>query len=237
MKTLFKIAALFLMAFLIYSYFLGTLHPDIESLRTTNPKRTAFMGDKSRPVKQSWVPLSQISRNLRQAVIVAEDGAFYQHKGIDFYEFKESLKKNAKELSFARGFSTISMQLARNLYLSPQKSVARKIKEIIIALSLEYKLTKDRILELYLNLIEWGRGIYGIEAAAQHYFDKSANSLSRYESAFLAAIIPSPQRLGHWPPSPYIKKKMDIILIRMNARWGEPQESLESPVLSPKSSQ
>jgi monofunctional biosynthetic peptidoglycan transglycosylase len=178
------------------------------------------MGDKHRPVKQIWIPLSQISQNLRQAVIVSEDGAFYQHHGIDFHELKESLKKNAREFSFARGFSTISMQLARNLYLSPQKSITRKLKEIIIALWIEYKLPKDRILEIYLNVIEWGRGIYGVEAAARHYFSKSSSSLSLREVAFLAAIIPSPQRLGRWPPGPYVQTRMDIILTRIDARWG-----------------
>lgn len=219
MSTLFKLAALGLLGYLLFAYFVGGLTPNIKTLRTQNPERTAFMGDKSRRVQQYWIPLSEVSLNLQRAVIVAEDGRFYQHMGIDLYELKESIKTNLVNRSFSRGFSTITMQLARNLYLSPKKQMLRKIKEILIALWIERKLTKDRILEIYLNVIEWGRGIYGIEAAAHHYFSKSADSLSQYEAGFLAAIIPSPQRLGHMPPSSYINQRIEVILLRMNARW------------------
>ncbi len=219
MLKVLKFGALFLACFFFLSHVIGTFLPDVAALRTTNPKHTAFMGDKSRRVQQNWVPLSQIPRNLRQAVIVSEDGRFYQHYGIDFFEFKESLKKNIDERGFARGFSTITMQLARNLYLSPQKSLTRKIKEIVIALWMEQKLSKDRIFEIYLNVIEWGRGIYGAEAASRHYFGKSVHSLSSREAAFLAAIIPGPQRLGRWPPGPYIESRISTILKRMESRW------------------
>lgn len=224
MKKVFKLCALLLLAFLVFSYLLGQFIPDIESLRTTNPKRTAFMGDTKRMVNQIWTPLPRISHHLRKAVIVSEDAAFYNHNGIDFYEMKESLKKNFAVMSFSRGFSTITMQLARNLYLSPQKSIKRKFKEIIIALWMERKLSKNRILEIYLNVIEWGRGIYGAEAATQHYFGKSAASLTPHEAAFLAAIIPGPKHLRHWPPSPHIQKKMELILTRVEARWGSGTE-------------
>lgn len=225
MLKILKLGALFLAAFFFLSHLIGTFLPNVTALKNTNPSRTAFMGDKSRKVKQHWVSLARISRNLRQAVIVSEDGSFYQHHGIDFHEFKESIKKNVYKRSFARGFSTITMQLARNLYLSPQKSITRKMKEIVIAYWMERELSKDRILEIYLNVIEWGRGIYGAEAAARHYFGKSVSSLSSREAAFLAAIIPGPQRLGRWPPGPYIESRIGKILKRMNTRWPQQQNS------------
>jgi len=219
MIKLFKISLLFLLAFLLFTQLKDRFMPDITDLRTTNPERTAFMGDKRRRVQQHWVRFSQIALQLKHAVIVAEDGSFYQHKGVDFHELKESIKKNIDDRSFSRGFSTITMQLARNLYLSPKKTMFRKLKEIMIAWWLERELRKDRILELYLNVIEWGRGIYGAEAAARHYFNKSAAMLSTYEAAYLAAIIPSPQRYGRLPPGPYIEKRIEVLLHRMQARW------------------
>ncbi len=218
---LIKLGALLLLIFFLFSHFVGNYLPDIRSLRTQNPKHTAYMGDESRRVTQHWVPLNRISRNLRQAVLVSEDGAFYQHHGIDIHEFIESIKKNVEKRSFNRGFSTISMQLARNLYLKPNKSIARKLKELMIAFAIEKELSKDRIFELYLNVIEWGRGIYGAEAAARHYFGKSASQLTAWEAGFLAAIIPSPQRFGKIPPGPYISNRVDVILNRVHARWGE----------------
>ncbi len=209
-----------LLLFLVVSTSLKSWLPDTQALKYTNPKHTTYMGDKRRRVDQRWVPLSAISKDLQRAVIISEDGRFYQHFGIDIFELKESIKRNARDRSFSRGFSTITMQLARNLYLTPTKDVSRKFKEIIIALKLEHELSKPRILELYLNVIEWGRGIYGIEAAAQHYFKKSAAELNSGEAAFLAAIIPSPQRYGKIPPGPYIQKRIEILQKRMIQRWG-----------------
>jgi monofunctional biosynthetic peptidoglycan transglycosylase len=221
MVRFFKIAALLILLFLLYGHFVRPYYRNIQSLRHRNPTHTAYMGEPTRTVKQDWVSLESISKNLVRAVVVAEDGRFFQHWGIDFFEFKESLKKNAKNMAFSRGFSTITMQLARNLYLSPEKNISRKAKEIVIALLLEYELSKDRILELYLNLIEWGRGIYGIEAASHYYFKKSASQLNPGEAAFLAAIIPSPQRLGRLPPSPYVEQRVNSIMERVKIRWQE----------------
>lgn len=211
-----KFLLLALLAFLLISSYIETRLPDVSMLEKESPKKTAFMGEGAR---HYWVPLGLVPTHLRKAVIKAEDGNFYSHKGIDFFEFKESIKKNIKEMRFARGFSTITMQLAKNLYLSPSKNPTRKIKEILIARKMEQELSKDRILELYLNYIQWGRGIYGAEAAARHYFNKSVNRVTVNEAVFLASIIPSPAKWGHLPPGPYVKQRMDKILRRMG--YGE----------------
>ncbi len=179
------------------------------------PETDRLNGGKGGAVKQVWVPLSRISGTLRKAVVAAEDGTFYAHEGIDFYELRESFKKNLRKGRLARGFSTITMQLARNLYLSPQKTITRKLLEILIALKMEKELSKDRILEIYLNVIEWGKGVYGAEAAARHYFKKSAASLSAEEAVFLAAIIPNPRKWGRQPPGSYVQKRMGVLLSRL----------------------
>jgi monofunctional biosynthetic peptidoglycan transglycosylase len=217
---LLKLLFLCLLAYLLFHHWMGDTMGEIRHLRTHNPQRTAFMGDVRRPVDQFWVSMSHISVYLQRAVIVAEDGAFYNHHGVDFHELKESIKRNLEDQAFSRGFSTISMQLARNLFLSPDKDLGRKVREIIIALLLEWELGKQRILELYLNLIEWGPGIYGVEAAAHYYFKTSAANLSPQQAAFLAAIIPSPTRLGRQPTSPYVQGRIDVIMNRMQRRWG-----------------
>jgi monofunctional biosynthetic peptidoglycan transglycosylase len=125
--------------------------------------------------------------------LISEDAAFYSHKGIDMNELKAALKKDWETLSFSRGGSTITMQLAKNLYLNPSKNPLRKIKEILIARQLEQALSKRRIFELYLNVVEWGRNVYGAEAAARYYFGKSAADLDPLEAATLAALLPSPR--------------------------------------------
>lgn len=163
---------------------------------------------------QQWVPLQQISPYLRRAVIAAEDSRFYQHLGVDTEEIKDAFSTNLQSFSYARGFSTITMQVARNLYLSPRKSIVRKSLEMLLALHIDLLLPKERILEIYLNIAEWGDGIYGAEAASHLYFHKSASALSISEAAFLAAILPSPKKWGRWPPSPYIQKRMQLLLSR-----------------------
>ena len=130
---------------------------------------------------QRWVPYGASRPNLKRAVLVAEDGAFWKHEGIDFDQLKESMEINLERMEFARGGSTITQQLAKNLYLSPSKNPIRKVREFLIARRLEAELSKQRILELYLNVIEWGDGIYGAEAAARTYFHKSAAELAPQE--------------------------------------------------------
>ncbi len=199
------------------------------SLRWTYPRVTSLMAERGPPYLQTWMPLSRISKPLQLAVLAAEDGSFYHHHGIDFYEMKESFKKNLRRKEYSRGFSTITMQLSKNLYLSRNKTLSRKSLEILIALSLEQILSKNRILELYLNVIEWGPHIYGAEAASQFYFHKSASRLSEEESAFLAAIIPSPLKWGHWPPGSYVNHRTQMILARIGARREQPTSTPEFP--------
>jgi monofunctional glycosyltransferase len=182
-------------------YFYGTL-PDTRALRSNNPKSTALMELRDREYKQKgikasrrqfWVPYGVISDHLKKAVLISEDASFFSHSGVDMKELQEALKKDWETGSFARGGSTITMQLAKNLYLNPSKNPLRKTKEIIIAWQLEQTLSKRRIFEIYLNVAEWGRNVYGAEAAARHYFGKAAANLDVLEAATLAAMLPSPR--------------------------------------------
>lgn len=175
---------------------------DIPRLKNHNPTTTAFIYYRGGKLTGEWTPFSQIPSSLKKAVVISEDGRFYDHYGLDWKEIKNSFLTNLKKKKFARGGSTITMQLAKNLYFSPRKSLWRKGGEIILALRLESCLSKDRILEIYLNIIEWGNGIYGITEASQHYFGKSPQALSVDDAAFLAALIPNPLRFGRHPPAP-----------------------------------
>ncbi len=140
------------------------------------------------------MPLAQISSNLQRAVIAAEDASFFIHKGFDWKGIRDATLDNLKAGEMKRGGSTITQQLAKNLYLSSKRSLLRKAREALITRLLERHLTKERILELYLNVAEWGHGVYGAEAAAHHHFAKSAQELNADEAAWLAAILPSPLR-------------------------------------------
>ena len=171
---------------------------------------------------QQWVPYARISPNLKRAVLVAEDSGFWQHEGIDFEQMKESIEVNIERLEFARGGSTITQQLAKNLYLSPSKNPVRKIREILIARRLEAELTKQRILELYLNLIEWGDGIFGCEAAARAYFRKSCAALEMTESALMAGAIINPREHSPARPSRRLLRRQQIILRRMGFKETPP---------------
>ena len=140
------------------------------------------------------VPLSRVPAGVRRAVLVSEDAAFFDHSGFDWFELRAALEKAWREREAPRGASTISQQLARNLFLSPRRSVTRKLREALITLRLERSLSKDRILELYLSVIELGPGIFGVDAAARHYFGVAIAATSRQQAAMLAASIPSPLR-------------------------------------------
>jgi monofunctional biosynthetic peptidoglycan transglycosylase len=172
--------------------------PDGSEFARANPRQTSLMkvreaaGIRSQPM--TWRPLSQMAPALRHAVIVAEDANFYRHHGIDWEAAWEALERNVEERRLYRGGSTITQQLAKNLYLDPEKTLWRKFTEALIALRMERRLKKARILELYLNVVEWGRGIYGADAAARHYFNTLAAELTIQEAAWLAAILPSPLR-------------------------------------------
>ncbi len=168
--------------------------PPVAQFLVVNPFTSAYMtADDCKRIKRNWVPLDRISKNLQHAVVLAEDDRFFKHSGVDIEAAKEAWETNLRRGRFARGASTITMQLARNLYLSPRKSLFRKFREVWIALKLELLLPKERILEIYLNVAEWGHCIYGAEAAARHYFGKSARYLTKDEAAWLAAILPRPK--------------------------------------------
>jgi monofunctional glycosyltransferase len=208
-------------ACLAYAYL--TL-PDVRPLATSNPSTTAFIelrtdeavlkGLKPRRV-QRWVGYNHVSPELKRAVLVAEDDAFFQHEGIDFEQLQESLELDWAKGKFTRGASTITQQLAKNLYLSPSKNPLRKFKEVIIARRLEAELKKARILELYLNVIEWGDGVYGAEAAAQTYFREPASSLDPNEAALLAGAIINPRLLNPARPTARLLRRQQLILRRM----------------------
>jgi monofunctional biosynthetic peptidoglycan transglycosylase len=152
-------------------------------------------GRKAR-VSQRWMPLSQISRHLLHAVLASEDQRFFEHAGVDWTAVRESVEDNVERGRLWRGGSTLTQQLAKNLFLGTRRTPIRKGRELIVTRWIEEDLTKARILSLYLNVIEWGDGIYGCEAAARHWFGKSAASLTREEAAGLAAMIPNPRRIN-----------------------------------------
>jgi monofunctional glycosyltransferase len=182
-------------------YFYATL-PDVSGLKRRNPKSTALMQLRDEEYREQawrgarrhvWVTYAGISEHLKKAILISEDAAFFSHQGIDLNEMRAALKRDWETLSFSRGGSTITMQLAKNLYLSPSKNPLRKLKELVIARQLEQSLSKRRIFELYLNVVEWGRNVYGAEAASRYYFAKSAADLNPLEAATLAAMLPSPR--------------------------------------------
>jgi monofunctional glycosyltransferase len=221
-------------AFALLAYAYLTL-PDVRPLKTSNPTTTAFMelrddearmqGKTPRRV-QRWASYGRIASDLKRAVLVAEDDAFWQHEGVDFEQIQESIEANWARGTFSRGGSTITQQLAKNLYLSPSKNPVRKLRELVIARRLEAELKKARILELYLNVIEWGDGIYGVESAARTYFRKSAAELSPSESALLAGAIVNPRLHSPAHPSARLLRRQQLILRRMGAVI-PPQESAQ----------
>lgn len=160
-------------------------------VRDGNGKQAPFVLGERNPY---WVPFAHIPPALQWGVVVAEDDTFYQHNGFNFAAMRDALWEDIKKLKPVRGGSTITQQLAKNLYLSKEKSLARKLKEAAITCALEWNLSKNRILELYLNVIEWGPGVYGVGMASWYYFRKSPAELDFFESVLLAAIIPSPTR-------------------------------------------
>jgi len=216
--------------------------PDVPSLRATNPTITALIeARQSQTAAQghtigrhwTWVPLSRISPSLRHAVVAAEDASFFTHEGFDWEGIKEAAKYNLEAGEFKRGGSTITQQLAKNLYLSPERSLFRKAREALITRSLEQHLTKERILELYLNVAEWGQGVYGAEAAARHHFKKSARDLTADEAAWLAAILPSPRRYDPLRKTTFLTRRHNRIL-----KWitrGSPQSPKLEPTPKPES--
>ncbi|MDD5524628.1 MAG: monofunctional biosynthetic peptidoglycan transglycosylase [Smithella sp.] len=210
---------------LILTYFVVDVgryfvYPDVASLKKSCPQKTAFMKYREkvwqekgvkRKITNIWVPLSRVSPYVMKAVIIAEDDKFWSHEGFDFEAMQKALEKDIKKKKFKAGGSTISQQLAKNLYLSPSKNPIRKLKEAILTWRLERNLSKRRIMELYLNVAEWGDGIYGIEAAARKHYGKSAAGLTAREAAVLAAVIPNPRRYRTDGTSRYVGNQSERI--------------------------
>jgi monofunctional biosynthetic peptidoglycan transglycosylase len=210
---------------------LRNTNPGSTSLIDTRIKEAEALGQQPKRV-QAWVPLDRISPNLQRAVLAGEDTNFSTHHGFDYEALQkawdEGMREAAREAKkegenddwlptvpdFKRGASTISQQLAKNLYLSSRRSIFRKGQEAILTVFLERTLTKRRILELYLNVIEWGDGVYGAEAAAQHYFHKPSSVLSANEAAFLSAMIPNPRTVFNPRVNPRRVSRRQRIILR-----------------------
>ncbi len=204
-KSRLKRAILLISVLLLLFIAFQFVYPDVSELKTKNPVKTAFMsyrekewereGKKYR-ITQKWVPLRAISPYLVKAVLISEDDKFWSHEGFDYEAMQKALEKDIKAKKFKLGGSTISQQLAKNLYLSPSKNPLRKIREAIITWRMERALSKKRILELYLNVAEWGdRGIFGIEAAARKYYGKSAAALGPEEASQACFRTAQPQKV------------------------------------------
>jgi monofunctional biosynthetic peptidoglycan transglycosylase len=211
-------------AFCIFAGFFFLTLPEGKFLKTRDPETTAVIEQRKAEAKkkgqelkirQKWVKFDDIPQLLKDTVRVSEDIDFYHHKGIDYYELKESIKRNLKEGKKSRGGSTITQQLAKNLFLSTGKSYYRKLREFFIAKRLEENLSKNRIFHIYLNIIELGPGIFGVEAASEYYFGKSVGSLSLEEILRLAAVLPKPLRVTPLSDSRYLKWRANLLLERL----------------------
>ena len=215
--------------FYVYVTALFLTLPDVRPLADEPPATTAFIELRAREAKaearpyervQHWVSYDAISPALKRAVLVAEDSAFFEHGGIDYEELRKSMELNWERGDFSRGASTITQQLAKNLYLSPSRNPFRKFRELLITRLLEGALTKRRILELYLNCVEWGDGIYGAEAAARTYFRVPAAGLNAEQSALLAGSLINPRRYSPGAPPRRLIARQRIILRRMRIGGG-----------------
>jgi monofunctional biosynthetic peptidoglycan transglycosylase len=231
--------ALAAIGFAIVCYTWITL-PDVRPLARTPPASTAFMRLREAQAaadggtvrrRQRWVNYDAISPHLKRAVIVAEDAGFWSHEGLDFDEIRAAMEKNWEEGEFTRGASTITQQLAKNLYLSPSKNPYRKVRELFIARRLEAVLSKRRIFELYLNLIEWGDGIWGAEAAARAYFGISAANLDPSQSALLAGAIINPRVYSPARPNTRLLRRQETILRLMGSPAAD--ERAPAPAATP----
>jgi len=208
----------------VYIAFLYLTLPDVRELRTKNLESTAFMKLREREARadgrelrrvHQWVPYTRMSPHLKRAVLVAEDAGFWGHEGIDLVEIKKALETDWERGSLTRGASTITQQLAKNLYLSPTRNPFRKLSELLITRRLEHELSKTRIFELYLNNIEWGDGIWGAEAAARTYFGIPASAVGPDQAALMAGAIVNPRVLNIARPNARLRARQRIIRARM----------------------
>ena len=239
MKAVFRWVALVLLAFVaLQLFFIGRIalmavvDPESTTFQRSEAWRIAHERDRLRWA-QRWVPYEQISDNLKRAVIASEDDSFTYHDGVDWEALEKAWQRNEKaaeqaarraQLAPSRakppkviGASTITQQLAKNLLLSGERSLLRKGQELVLTMVLERTLNKQRILEIYLNNVEWGEGVFGAEAAARHYFRKPASRLNPYEAARLAVMLPAPKRFEKLPGSSYLSGRSATIVARMRA--------------------
>ncbi len=227
--------------FLLYLF----LMPDLSRFKKENPQKTSFMEYREKEAKkkgkrfkiiQVWTPLHRISPYLIKAVLIAEDDKFWSHEGFDYEAIQNAIEKDIKTKKFKFGGSTISQQLARNLFLSPRKSLLRKLREALITWKMEKVLPKKRILELYLNVVEWGEGIFGIEAASRYYYGKPSCELNPMEAARLASVLPNPRRYHPTSDQRYVTNRSNIIYRIMIQRgivipeYEETLEEIETPL-------
>ncbi len=227
LKKLICYSTVLFLALLATDIAISFVYPGLSTLKKENPQKTAFMEYREkqwakegihRTIIQKWVPLKRISPYLIKAVIISEDDKFWGHEGFDYEAMQQALEKDIKKRQFKAGGSTISQQLAKNLYLSPSKNPIRKIKEAILTWRMERALSKRRIVEIYLNVAEWGNGIFGIEAAAKHYYGKHASSLTAQEAARLATVLPNPRIYKVTGDSRYVRNRSARIYQVMVAR-------------------
>jgi monofunctional biosynthetic peptidoglycan transglycosylase len=190
-----------------------------------NPESTAFMRNRleilqednpKARLRQQWVPYQRISGHLKRAVVAAEDAKFVSHNGFDWEGIQKAYEKNLREGEIVAGGSTITQQLAKNLFFSGERAWWRKGQEAIVAVMLETVMSKRRILEIYLNVIEWGDGVFGAEAAARFHYGTSAAALSAEQAARLASVVPSPRRYGPGSDTANQQRRTQTILARMN---------------------
>jgi monofunctional biosynthetic peptidoglycan transglycosylase len=220
LKKWFNIGAIALVSAMLLNISVYFVYPDVSKLKKQAPKKTAFMEyrekewekqGKKRKIVHQWVPLSRISPFVVKAVLIAEDDKFWRHEGFDFEAIQKAVQKDIKKKKFKVGGSTVSQQLAKNLYLSPSKNPIRKAKEAILTWRIERNLSKKRIIELYLNVAEWGDGLFGIEAAARHYYGKAASELTAMEAAQLASVLPNPRRFDPAGESKFVTSRSERI--------------------------
>ena len=215
--------------------------PDVGALATQNPGKSSFMEYREREaalagkrlqLNQRFVPLGRISDKLQRAVLAAEDDRFYEHDGFDLDEIRDAVEDHLRTGKKMRGASTVSQQLAKNLWLTPDRSLVRKLREAIYTWVLERRIGKARILELYLNYAEWGRGVFGAEAAARHYFGVSASALDHHQAALLAAALPNPLQRDPAHPSSSHARRARRILARIGGRVAVQPAAAEPKVAS-----
>ncbi len=216
-------------------------HP-VTALERAAPKRTALMKQREREARaagrelridQRWVGYANVSPTLRRAILIAEDDKFFSHDGLDWQEIQAAARKNLEERKVVRGGSTVTQQLAKNLFLGDGRTLTRKFEEAFLAMRIERSLPKRRIFELYLNLIEWGDGIFGAEAAARRYFGVPASRLTERQAVLLAAVIINPRRFSVLHPNRRIERRVRLIASRMRRRGYLTQEQYAAAIGSP----